>query len=131
MKIIRDVVQDLKEKGIDHAIIVLKADITSFAANSFKNFKSVHIEHFNMRDVMYNITKHVMVPKHELLTKKEIQDLKQQLRIRTLSCLKKIRYNDPICRYFDAKLGNVFRIYRPSPDGHMYIAHRLVVRACK
>ena len=78
----------------------------------------MEIEIFYFNEMIFNITKHVLVPKHELLNDTETKLFFQKFG-------KKIPYikkNDKICRYFNGKIDQVFRIYRQNE-----IYYRIVV----
>jgi DNA-directed RNA polymerase I, II, and III subunit RPABC1 len=65
------------------------------------------------------------VPKHLLLTEAEKKDL-----LLTYDCkdtqIPRMVTTDFVCRYFGAKPGDMFKIYRPSPSSGFYITYRVV-----
>ena len=95
-------------------------------SNKLKSFPDICLEQFEMKELMYNVTHHRMVPPHRLISKREMTELKKRLSCSSLSVLNKIQTSDPISRYFNAKPGQVFEILRSSPEGHQYKAYRLV-----
>jgi len=46
----------------------------------------------------------------------------------TLAQLPKIFTSDPVVKWYGARVGQVMEITRPSPDGHFYKAHRVVIK---
>ena len=86
----------------------------------------VKIEVFFHNELRINITKHMDVPRHILLTKDEIEELKK-VRDVTISQLARIITTDPVARYYAAKKGDVFKIIRPSLSAGQAIVYRLVV----
>jgi DNA-directed RNA polymerase I, II, and III subunit RPABC1 len=88
-----------------------------------ENLDSLQIFHVN--SLLFNITKHQYVPKHELLNKEEIENIKKKLNINSINQLPVIHLNDPIAKYLNMKVGNVCRIYRPSPTTKVHICYRV------
>jgi DNA-directed RNA polymerase subunit H len=73
-----------------------------------------------------DILSHEMVPKHEILTKKEKDVLLKQFRA-SENDLPKIFRNDPAIKGLDANRGDVIRIIRKSPTAGETIYYRVVV----
>ncbi len=69
---------------------------------------------------------HILVPKHELLSEKEKEELLKILGIKPEQ-LPKIRVDDPIAKEIGAKVGDIVRIIRESPTAGVSIAYRYVV----
>ena len=77
-----------------------------------------------------NITKHILVPEHVILSDKDKQSLIESLNIE-LNQLPKILDSDPVCISIGAKSGNVLKIIRKSHTAKESIAYRLVVENAK
>ena len=84
-------------------------------------------EHFHISRLLFNITKHSLVPKHQLLTKPQIVDLKLSMNLQSVYQLPSIQKNDPISKYFNANVGNVFKIFRNSKTSLEHICYRVVI----
>ena len=69
---------------------------------------------------------HILVPKHEVLSKEEAEEVLRLLGVRPEQ-LPKIRADDPIAKEIGAKVGDIVRIIRESPTAGVSIAYRLVV----
>ncbi len=69
---------------------------------------------------------HILVPKHEVLSKEEAEEVLRTLGIRPEQ-LPKIRADDPIAKEIGAKVGDIVRIIRESPTAGISIAYRLVI----
>jgi DNA-directed RNA polymerase I, II, and III subunit RPABC1 len=65
------------------------------------------IELFNVDELQYNLTHHVLVPKHQLATCEELGATKR-------SQLPVMLSSDPVCRYYSFKKGDIIRITRTS-----------------
>lgn len=75
---------------------------------------------------MVNILEHELVPKHEILPKKEKDELLKSLGI-TKDKLPKIFISDPVVNTLQAKPGDVIKITRKSPTAGESVYYRVVV----
>ncbi len=69
---------------------------------------------------------HILVPKHELLSEDEKEEVLRLLGVKPEQ-LPKIRVDDPIAKEIGAKVGDIIRIIRESPTAGDCIAYRYVV----
>ncbi|WP_456328405.1 DNA-directed RNA polymerase subunit H [Archaeoglobus sp.] len=69
---------------------------------------------------------HILVPKHELLSEEEKEEVLRLLGVKPEQ-LPKIRVDDPIAKEIGAKVGDIIRIIRESPTAGVSIAYRYVV----
>lgn len=82
-------------------------------------------ELFRFSEVIFNRTHHRLVPKHELMSKADkaavlaMYDCKE-------SQLPRMLKSDFMARYYGAKSGDMFKIYRPSPSCGTYTTYRMV-----
>ena len=81
---------------------------------------------FHEDDLVVNITKHELVPRHIPLTDDETQEVLKAFALKT-SMLPRILSKDPISLYFGMKRGQVFRIQRRSETAGEYTTYRQVV----
>jgi DNA-directed RNA polymerase subunit H len=72
------------------------------------------------------ILNHSLVPKHEILTKKDTEEFLKNYNI-TREQLPKILESDPVVEAINAKRGNVLKITRESPTAGEAVYYRLVV----
>ncbi|KRX11178.1 RNA polymerase, subunit H/Rpb5 C-terminal [Pseudocohnilembus persalinus] len=89
-----------------------------------KLFQSGFLEIFDEKNLVYNITKHTLVPKHQPLNSKEKSDLLAKYKIKE-NQLPKILINDPVSKYFGMRRGDVFKIIRTSETAGKYITYRI------
>ena len=88
---------------------------------AFKNSQA-----FWEHELMINIIENNYVPQHQVLTDEERIDFVKSYQI-TRDKLPKLYLYDPISRYYNMKIGDVVRIYRPSPNSGVAITYRVVI----
>ena len=137
---------DDKFKSITHIIFIFKIKITSqneknmkdllqqeskdYDDNSKKNYMFNNMpsyEVFHIKNVLFNITRHSYVPKHEKIKSKEEQDAickKYNLKKNQFPIILK---TDPVSKYFYFQQGDLIKITRPSPSVGEVITYRLCV----
>jgi len=73
-----------------------------------------------------NVKKHVLVPEHSKLNKKETQELLEKYNL-SLNELPKILVTDPAITTLNVKPGDVIKIIRDSPTAGKSIYYRVVI----
>lgn len=86
------------------------------------------IQTFYYEHLIINITDHKYVPKHELIDNKmEINDILRLYSLKNVRELPAILKKDPVCRYYNGKVGDVFRIYRSNKNDNIRVVYRSVI----
>ena len=122
------IIEDYNEG--DTVIFIIRDKITSedsieeFFRNIY-NTRKIFVQYFHLDTLTFNVTKHSMVPKHEILSKEETDELIKSLYITDIKKLPKINASDPISKYYGIKVGEVFRITRPSETSGISYYYRL------
>ena len=78
----------------------------------------------------FDITKHEIVPKHELLKPEEKEKVLKGYGI-TLRQLPRVLDTDPMSVHLQAKPGDVLRITRNSQTAGEYTYYRVVIKGAK
>lgn len=100
-------------QNIRNIIIVLKIGI-SHSANKFaQECENLEICTFKEEDLLFNRTKHELVPKHRIISVEEKENLMKE-KMLTEESMPKILSTDPIAKYLGARKGDVIEILRPS-----------------
>jgi len=123
---IRQYIKEMQQNNVNHSIIVVKDAITAFAKQVFIEAKPLIIEYFRENELLIDKLKHVLVPKHELLSETEKKEFLKIYKLKEPH-VPKILSVDPISRYFGAKRGQIFKITRLSESAGEYIYYRIVV----
>jgi DNA-directed RNA polymerase subunit H (RpoH/RPB5) len=96
---------------------------------SLSNMKSfngllINFQIFHIKELQFNITKHILVPKHEKINDQEIQEILTTFSLKTKFQLPLILKSDPMSRYLGLKGGDVVRVTRNSPASGEYFVYR-------
>lgn len=110
----------------NHPKILVVNSITSTAHDTIRNdypFSEVFLE----KDLMIDKVRHISVPLHELLSDENTKRVLEEYLVKKRE-MPKIFVTDPIARYYNAKVGQIFRITRPSETSGLAPYHRLVIK---
>jgi len=77
--------------------------------------KEGFIQIFLMQELMYNPTKHELVPKHEKMNNEDVKKLMENLKLKAKTQLPFIQKTDVIARWLGIQSGDVVKITRYSP----------------
>lgn len=128
-----------KAQGFDLCILIVADKLTTANTKNIQAAKTntnadgdivrldnLHV--FELSEVLFNITKHVLVPHHHVIADEvEINDIVKRYNIKNRHQLPIILKTDPVARYFGMKPGQLARITRVSPSAGEYISYRCCV----
>ncbi|KIY64565.1 DNA-directed RNA polymerase RPB5 subunit [Cylindrobasidium torrendii FP15055 ss-10] len=125
VKTMRKMLSILEEKQITHGIIVFPGNMTPSARKVITAMAATYrLEEFSETDLLVNITRHVLVPTHDLLTPEQKRTLLQKYRLKETQ-LPRIQMGDPVARYYGLRRGQVVKITRPSETAGRYASYRI------
>lgn len=106
---VKKIIEYVNEEEIKHLILIITDSLTPQALKEMNhNRNDFELEIFFDNQMIYNVTKHVLVPRHELLnetdTKKMLKKFGKKIPL--------IKSTDRISRYYNAKPNQIFKIYR-------------------
>ncbi|RKO97352.1 hypothetical protein CXG81DRAFT_11823 [Caulochytrium protostelioides] len=125
IKHVKKIFERMAEQEVMHSIIIYQNSMTPSAQKIIQEMAPRwRVEIFKESELLVNITHHVLVPQHEVLTEEGKQTLLQRYRLKP-SQLPRIMLNDPIARYYGLQRGEVVKIIRPSETAGKYVTYRL------
>ena len=77
------IAERMKTESVSRAIMVIASNLTPFAKQCLLDLMpKIHIEQFTENELLVNITQHVLVPEHRILTKEEKQTLLDRYKVK-------------------------------------------------
>jgi DNA-directed RNA polymerase subunit H len=113
----------MKDADVERGIMITSGRYTHAVKQSAKK---KNIELLPRTFPAFDIFEHKLVPKHEILTEKEKEELLAQYKVQPYQ-LPQIKSSDPVVNAIDAKPGDVLRVIRRSATAGIHIAYRYVV----
>lgn len=110
LKVMIDENYGTKEMAV---LIIVPEKPTPQISKELQNDEYKGYEVFLTKSLLFNITKHILVPKHVLATDKEIEELLEQYKV-TKSQLPRLPPTDPVAKYYGFKNGDIVKIFRQS-----------------
>ena len=111
-------------------IFISREKLTTNNNKSFSEFKefNIDIKFFHIKELLFNLYKHELVPKHIPITdKNEISKIMEAYSLKNKFNLPLILQNDPVCRYLDIRSDTIVKIIRPSKTSGEYSLYRYCV----
>ena len=108
----------------EHHRILIVNEISAKASKQF--IESTNFEVFKIMEIIRDIAKHHLVPKHILLSKEDIQKLMNEYKILKKD-MGRIYIDDPMARYLYAQKDDVIQIIRETINSGYATYYRLVV----
>ncbi|XP_007028544.2 PREDICTED: DNA-directed RNA polymerase V subunit 5A [Theobroma cacao] len=112
------------KESLTGLILVLQNHITNQALKALDLF-SFKVEIFQITDLLVNITKHVLKPKHQVLTEQEKQKLLQKYSIEEKQ-LPRLLKKDAIARYYGYERGQVVKVMYDGEITQSHVTYRCV-----
>jgi len=120
-------------KHLKNIIMVIKEEkISPMITKSILNLSTkegIQIDVFEMHKLLFDISKHFMVPKHEVISdEQEIRNILDKYKLKSPMQLQLILKDDPMARYIGAMPGNIVKITRDSEAGGETIVYRYCIK---
>jgi len=127
IKHLRAFAHTLDERHFNTGIFITQGPVTAAALRAFDPLaeRGITAEHFQEQDLLVNITKHELVPKHFLLSDEEKKVLLDRYRLKETQ-LPRMQSKDPVAKYLGLKKGQVVKIIRRSETAGRYASYRWV-----
>lgn len=114
------------ESNFHTGIFITQTPISPSAVRLLSGIPGRICEHFQEQDLLVNITRHELVPKHVLLSPEEKARLLERYRLKE-SQLPRMQVSDPVARYLGLRRGQVVKIIRKSETAGRYASYRWVI----
>lgn len=126
IKQLKQFAQLLNEKNYYTGMFVTQAAPTSSALKIIPSLLPTIMEIFKEEDLLVNISRHELVPKHTLLSAEDKKRLLERYRLKETQ-LPRIRVDDPMARYLGLRRGQVVKIIRRSETAGRYASYRWAI----
>jgi DNA-directed RNA polymerase subunit H (RpoH/RPB5) len=114
-------IEDFLDKPFYKFVIV--SNIALKVEKQFMEYKNTELFYGN--ELQINLIDHILIPKHFLLNQEEVKQLEEAYNF-DIKNAKRMFINDPVSRYYNAKIGDIFRIERPSLATGIVCDYRVV-----
>jgi DNA-directed RNA polymerase subunit H (RpoH/RPB5) len=108
----------------EHHKILIVLDISSKAEKQIENSRGFEV--FRIKEIIRDISKHHLVPKHILLTTEDAEAVMSEYNIKKKD-MGRIYRDDPMARYLHAQPDDIIRIIRETVNSGYSTYYRLVV----
>ena len=126
---INSIVQQMKDKQIYRTIIICNKTLSPQADRLIReiDMQSVYrIEFFMIYDLLVNVSRHELVPKHMIASEEEKSRVLKKYMVKTAQ-LPKMLHTDPMARYLGLKKGQMVKILRNSQTAGLHVVYRIVI----
>ncbi|KAL8456235.1 hypothetical protein ACS0TY_033632 [Phlomoides rotata] len=125
VKTVRSIAAVIVNKDtLNRLILVVETKLTSQAMKALELFK-FKVEIFQITDLLVNITKHELKPKHQVLTKEEKKDLLNKYSVDEKQ-LPRMLQKDAIARYYGLEKGQVLKVTFTGELTQLHVTYRCV-----
>ncbi|KAL5059227.1 hypothetical protein RYX36_030831 [Vicia faba] len=125
VNVIRNIAgQIVNRDTLSGLILIVQNQITSQALKAV-DLLSFKVEIFQITDLLVNITKHVLKPKHQILTDKQKRNLLKKYDIQEKQ-LPRMLQTDAIARYYGLQRGQVLKVTYTGEITQMHVTYRCV-----
>ncbi|TVT99617.1 hypothetical protein EJB05_55047 [Eragrostis curvula] len=122
---IREIYSGIKDENLSRLILVLQGKIMSQARESLKDIFSFKVDTFQITELLVNNTKHVLKPKHEVLTEEEKTKLLKEYNVQE-SQLPRMLESDAVARYYGLGKGTVVKVIYDSELTGNHVTYRCI-----
>ena len=123
---VREFNQVISENNLHTGIFITQVPLSPTALRMVHSNPGCIGETFQEQDLLVNITRHELVPKHVLLSPEEKAKLLERYRLKE-SQLPRMQVSDPVARYLGLRRGQVVKIIRKSETAGRYASYRWVI----
>ncbi|CAN6335561.1 unnamed protein product [Urochloa humidicola] len=123
--VIREIYSGVKDKDLSRLILILQSKMMSKARESIKDIFPFKVDTFQITELLVNITKHALKPRHEVLTAEEKAKLLKEYNV-VDSQLPRMLENDAVARYHGLGKGTVVKVTYDSELTGNHVTYRCI-----
>ncbi|KAL9237923.1 hypothetical protein vseg_012416 [Gypsophila vaccaria] len=116
--------QIVNKESLSGMILIVENRLTAPALKSLDVFQ-MKVETFQITDLLVNITKHVLKPRHRVLTAKEKEELLKKYNLEEKQ-LPRMSVKDAIARYYGLEKGQVVKVMYTGEITQSHVTYRCV-----
>jgi DNA-directed RNA polymerase I, II, and III subunit RPABC1 len=122
--VVQKIINQYQNDNIGIIILLKDKENTSIQKEKGKPMYK-NVEFFEQRKMTFNITKHVFVPRHVIMTPEEETQVTEKYET-PKSKFPKISVSDPVAKYYGMKPDQMCKIIRNDPEVGLSISYRIV-----
>jgi len=114
----------------DTLLIITKDEMNETIINELKHIweqDGIFIVIENIKRLQYNILNHILVPNHEIMNDKEVEEVMQKYNIKHKIEFPEISRFDPVARVIGLRPGDICKITRPSKTAIKTLYYRICI----
>lgn len=121
-------IQSKDNENLTDIVLIFKERINSFNPKNIEEFDNINLQIFLMKELLFNISKHQLVPKHDVIRDpSEINRLVEHFNLKNKLQFPIILKTDPMARYLNVQSGDLVKITRISPSAGESVLYRCCV----
>jgi DNA-directed RNA polymerases I, II, and III subunit RPABC1 len=122
----------MRMMGMDRAVddVIMVVTGSAAARNEMASLEAscVNLTVFHYRDLLFNVSRHILVPRHNIVkTPEEKAHIMRDYQITSDLQFPVLERKDPQARYLGARKGALVKIERPSIGGLCHAVYRIVI----
>ncbi|PIA48189.1 hypothetical protein AQUCO_01400634v1 [Aquilegia coerulea] len=120
------ILQQITNSADLHRLILIVENQITHVAKQHLKLCRVKVEDFQITDLLVNMTKHVLMPKHEILSSVEKDKLLKKYSV-TENQIPRMLETDAIARYYGLEKGQVVKVTTDSDVTGLLVTYRCVM----
>lgn len=115
---------ETSEQRLDNVMLITPEAFKKTQQGAAVSLFGPRHEAFTLSELSLNISRHILVPKHEIVPGDEVPDLKEMFMVSSLKQLPIIKSYDAMAKYIRARPGDLVKVTRMCPTAGTQIAYR-------
>lgn len=121
--------QEYMDQEYATTILVIREKPTAAVIKSLREYQKTDVQLFLMKNLVFNVTKHELVPRHEVIRDEAaMQAILDAYQLKHKHHLPLIYDDDPVAKYYGLKPGQLVRVTRITPSTGEAVAYRCCVK---